>query len=185
MFPNNKLSNSITKTEIYLHWIVAIGMVLLIGVGIYMHETETYDLYPIHKSFGVLLFIVILARIIVRIRTGWLENVSKGAMWEHKLARFIHWVLIIGTVIMPISGILDSTMSGRGLYIFGLELMAGNMDISGKPIAINKDLSGLGEEMHEICGYVLIAVIVLHLLGALKHHFFDKDSTLRRMLGKS
>jgi cytochrome b561 len=38
------------------------------------------------------------------------------------------------------------------------------------------------KEAHEIIGLIMVAIIVLHILGALKHKFIDKDETLSRML---
>ncbi len=50
----------------------------------------------------------------------------------------------------------------------------------------NKSLAKLMAESHEIIAWILIAFITLHVLGALKHHFIDKDNVLKRMLpGKS
>jgi cytochrome b561 len=40
-------------------------------------------------------------------------------------------------------------------------------------------------ETHEIAGWTIIVAISLHIAGAIKHHFIDKDNTLRRMLGKN
>jgi cytochrome b561 len=95
-------------------------------------------------------------------------------------------MLIIGTVMMPISGMLMSGASGRGLSIFGLELLATNPDEwnPGKVIPLSKPLTDLGHTLHGLGGKIMIFSIILHTIGALKHHFIDKDTTLRRILGK-
>lgn len=179
-------SKQITGKEIALHWIVGLGMIGLIAVGMYMTRVEdARSLYPIHKSVGVLLFVVILWRAVVRLRKGWPENISTGAKWEHGLSRVIHWVLILGTIAMPISGMMDSFMGGRGISVFGLELLPSNIGDNGRPAAINETLANLGETIHGVFGRVLIVAILLHIAGALKHHFIDRDGTLRRMLGHS
>lgn len=178
-------SKTISPLEIALHWVVGLGMIGLITVGIIMTRTENFALYGLHKSVGMLLFVVILWRAVVRLSKGWPENVSKGAAWEHGLARVIHWVLILGTILMPISGMMDSYFAGHGLSIFGLELAAGSADAEGKPLAINASLGELGEEVHGTLGNILIAAIALHVAGALKHQLIDKDGTLGRMLGRA
>ncbi|WP_225879666.1 cytochrome b [Abyssogena phaseoliformis symbiont] len=101
-------------------------------------------------------------------------------------AKIIHWMLIIGTVMMPISGMLMSGSGGHGLSVFGLELLAINPDEwnPGKAIPLSKSLAGLGNTLHGLGGKIMIFSITLHIIGALKHHFIDKDSTLHRMLGK-
>jgi cytochrome b561 len=94
---------------------------------------------------------------------------------------------MIGTVALPVSGVLMSGAGGHGLAIFGWELLAENIDPNNleEVIPLNKTLAGLSHEIHEIAGNVIIVAIVLHLIGALKHHIIDKDGTLRRMLGSS
>ncbi len=175
----------LSPTEISLHWIVALGMITLIGLGWYMSENKVFALYSIHKSIGVLLFVVIVIRTLTRFLKGWPQSVSKGKPWEHNIAHVIHWVLIVGTIIMPLSGIMDAVMSGRGLFVFGVELIGVNMGTNGQPEAISEPVSSLSSAVHGIIGKLLIAAIVLHLVGALKHHMVDHDSTLRRMLGRS
>ncbi len=178
-------NGTITKLEMSLHWIVGIGMIAALSIGLYMTQTRTMALFDIHKSVGMILFIFIVWRIVLRMRHGWPENVSTGAHWEHSLARLIHWVLILGTIIMPVSGMISTYMAGRGLDVFGFEILAANLGDTGKAVAINESLEELGESVHEIVGKVLIGAIALHVVGALKHHVMDKDSTLLRMLGKA
>ncbi|SMN12600.1 Cytochrome B561 [Bathymodiolus heckerae thiotrophic gill symbiont] len=180
---SKKKLSPITTT---LHWLIAIVLISLIAVGIYMEENEVFFLYPIHKSIGMLLFSVILIRVVWRIKSGWPEPVSQYKKIEQIGARTIHWVLIIGTVMMPISGMLMSGAGGYGLSIFGLELLASNPDElnPGKVIPLSKSLAGLGHTLHELGGNIMIFAITLHIIGAFKHHFIDKDSTLRRMLGR-
>lgn len=178
---------TITKlslSEITLHWIVAVGIICLIGAGLYMSEYEVWSLYPIHKSMGILLFTVIVVRAVMRLQAGWPENISKGKAFEHGIARVVHWVLIIGTLLMPISGMMMSGFGGHGLDIFGLQIIGENIDAAGKTIPVNGELAGIGHFMHEVLGKVLIASIVLHIVGAFKHHIIDRDNTLRRMLGR-
>jgi len=176
----------LSKTTVLLHWLVAIIMISLLSVGVYMAETETYFLYPIHKSIGVLIIIPVVWRVVWRIKNGWPSELSVASALQHTVAKLVHWVLILGTVLMPVSGMLMSGMGGHGIEVFGLELMAMNFnpDDAKEVMPINGALAGLGHEAHEIIGYILIAAVVLHIAGALKHELLDKDGTLRRMFGK-
>ncbi|WP_421982912.1 cytochrome b [Roseibium sp.] len=178
-------SKPVSRLEMSLHWTIAAGIVGLIGLGLFMSETRSFSLYDIHKSIGLLLFMIIAVRVVVRLNKGWPESISDGPAWEHVVARFVHWALILGTVIMPLSGLLDALMSGQGLSIFALELVAGNPGENGRPQALNEGLAEMAEEVHHYTGYALIAAIVLHVAGALKHHLVDGDNTLRRMVGRS
>jgi cytochrome b561 len=179
--------HKLSPLTIALHWIVGITIIGLLALGKYMESNEAYALYDIHKSIGMIIIAFVLARVFWRILNGCPEPASNYSNIEHLTAKVVHWALIIGTVALPVSGVLMSGAGGHGLAIFGWELLAENIDPNNleEVIPLNKALAGLGHEIHEIVGNIMIIAIVLHFLGALKHHIIDKDGTLRRMLGKS
>ena len=175
----------LSPVTIALHWIIALTLIALIGMGFYMSWYEVYPLYDWHKSFGVMIFTVILLRVWWRIKNGWPTPVRAYPALEHRLARASHWVLIIASVLMPVSGIVYSAMGGWGIKVFGWVMVAGNKNPeTGKTEAIHAGLAELGHVTHEWLGYLLVGVIILHIVGALKHHLLDKDRTLLRMLGR-
>lgn len=175
----------LSKTTIILHWVVALSIISLVSVGLFMSEYEVYSLYPIHKSIGMLIFLVIITRIVWRLKNGWPIPVSDGVKIEILLAKAVHWILIICTALFPISDMIMSGAGGHGLSIFGLDLLAANYDpVTHKAISLNETIAGLGHSIHEILGYVIIIAVTLHVAGALKHHFIVKDRTLRPMLNK-
>lgn len=175
----------LSVNTIVLHWAVGIMMIGLLGTGLYMAENEFYALYPWHKSFGVLIVAVAVLRIVWRIRNRWPLPVGDYTKLEKLLAKIVHHLLIIGTVLMPVSGFMMSAMGGHGVDLFGLELIARNPspDNPREVMALNSTLAELGHTVHSTAGCVLIVSVILHIMGALKHHFLDKDGTLRRMLG--
>ena len=170
---------------IALHWLVGLTIIALLSVGWYMAEYDAYGLYPLHKSTGILVLSLVLVRVWWRLSNGWPAPASQYRAWEQALARVVHWVLIIGMVLMPLSGMLMSGAGGHGLDLYGLQLLAANPDPSnpGQVIALNETAAELGHETHEVLGTVLMVAVLLHVAGALKHHLIDKDGTLRRMLG--
>lgn len=180
----NTETQKFTGMTIFLHWLIGITIIVLIAVGLYMSENELWDLYPIHKSVGIILFVFILYRVIRRLMRGWPEPVSQYAKHEIILSKVIHWVLLIGTLMFPISGMMMSGAGGHGIAVFGFELLASNYNAAGEAVALNPTLAGAGHETHEILGTVMIIAIILHIIGAWKHHLVDKDNTLKRMLGK-
>lgn len=177
---------ALSKQTIVLHWIVAIGMIVMLAVGVYMEENKAYELYPLHKSFGVLIVVFVLWRIYWRAKNGWPTPVRQYRPVEIKLSKIVHWLLIVGTILMPISGMMMSGLGGHGIPLFGLELVARNPDPAdpSKVIALNETLAQAGKAMHGLGGNILIAAVLLHIAGALKHHMIDKDNTLKRMIGK-
>lgn len=177
--------NKLSSNTLILHWIVGIMMIGLIATGIYMEENEVFALYPWHKSIGVLIVIFVLPRVFWRIKNGWLSPVSDYTNIEKTLSKLVHYLLIIGTVLMPISGFIMSAAGGHGVEFFGVELVARNPDpVNPKEvIAHNGAVAGFAHSMHKIAGIAILFAVILHVVGALKHHIADKDGTLRRMLG--
>lgn len=178
--------NQLSPITRALHWLVALTILTLLTVGFYMTTYEVWALYPIHKAFGVLALLIILPRIVWRLKNGWPTPVREYPTWEHKLALVTHWVLILGTLIMPISGFLFSGAGGYGVDVFGLVLVPPNHNPTNPSEAMpyNAAVSELGSTVHGVVGYLMVLAIFLHIAGALKHHIIDKDRTLLRMLGK-
>ena len=69
--------------------------------------------------------------------------------------------------------------------MFGLEVVARNVDPDNptKALPINKSLAAFSHSVHHWLGEAMIVAVILHVIGALKHHLIDRDGTLRRMLG--
>jgi len=76
-------------------------------------------------------------------------------------------------VAVPLTGLIMAMYSKYGLKWFGIDFIAG-LD--------NKPIRELFKEAHEIIGILLLVVVGIHILGALKHKFIDKDETLSRMM---
>lgn len=176
----------LTPTSRLLHWLVGLVFIILTAIGIYMTIMEVWGLYPIHKSSGIILFAVILVRVLWRLKQGWPEPVSQYKKFEQFLSKAIHWILLLGTLAMPISGMFYSGLSGHGFDVFGWVLVDKfpDPDNPDQVLPRHEYFSELSEQIHEVLGYTLAFAIVLHVAGALKHHFGDKDRTLLRMLGK-
>ena len=177
--------SKLSHTTLALHWIVGLTMIGMLALGIIMEEFDMKYLMPWHKSIGILIFAFVIARVLWRIKNGWPKPVNQYKSYEQLLSKLVHWVLIVSTVLMPLSGILMSYMGGNGLEMFGLELAGRNIDAAtGEKVARNKALAGLAHSTHGIVPTVLYVAIALHVVGAFKHHIVDKDGTLKRMIGK-
>lgn len=176
-------TQNLSRTTRYLHWLVGIAILSLIAIGLYMARTEVWALYPIHKSVGVIVFILALIRIGWRWKEGWPKPFGDYPRAEKLAAKATHWLLIIATLALPLSGMLYSGASGHGFGIFGLVLVPENHLATGEVIPYNEALGLAGQTAHTWIGYAVIALLCLHAGGALKHHFVDRDATLRRMLG--
>lgn len=182
---NVDTKTKLSRTTIFLHWLLAIMVMVMLAVGVTMAEAEIYSLYPWHKSFGQLIFLIVLVQAVRRLKNGWPEPVSTYSHVERVLARSVHYLLLVGVLLMPVFGFLMSALGGNGVAFFGVQLVARNPDPAdlSKVIPLNAPAAELMQGAHGILGYLLILAVLLHILGAFKHHLIDKDGTLRRMLG--
>ena len=170
-----------------LHWLMALIIITLIAVGIYMaelpKETEeqkqyAFQFYGLHKSFGVVAMLLIIARL------AWLRISPAPALpavfdsKEQRITKGVQGLLYLLMLALPISGYLMSNAGGYPIHFFGLgELPA----LIGKSEAIG----GFTHEAHEIMGFGMIVLLLLHVAGALKHRLKDKggeSDILKRML---
>ncbi len=160
------------------HWIVGLMMLGLLTLGYYMSGLEgspfKYGLYGWHKSFGILVLMLAVLRLTWRFYLGAPEGLGTHKRWEKILSKVTHVVLYGAIFAMPLSGWLMSSAGGHGVKFFGLFKMPALM-------AKNKAWGGVFNQTHEILGYMILASVILHVAGALKHHFLDKDETVRRM----
>jgi cytochrome b561 len=127
-----------------------------------------------HKSFGLLLFGVMLIRVAWRYSSPAPEPL--GTDRQRRIASAAHRLLYLLLFAIVISGYLISTADGRPVEVFGLFSIPAT--ISG--LDGQEDIAG---KVHQLLAFALIALAGVHALAALKHHFIDHDATLRRMLG--
>ena len=167
-----------------LHWLIGLTMIGMVFLGLWMADLPKD--YPkadklfwinLHKSIGMLVIAFASWRLVRRMRIGLPLNVGVTKTWEQHLAKTIHYFLLFATIALPLSGIIYSIGSARGISVFGIPVIP--QILAEK----NPQLAGFSRQVHEIMGWLLLAAVALHIAGALKHHVMDKDGTLNRMLG--
>ncbi|WP_253852725.1 cytochrome b [Aeromonas sp. CA23] len=171
----------------FLHWSVALLMIGLTLLGYLMVKLEIWALYPLHKSLGVVALLLVVPRAIVRLGKGWPAPVRQYPRYEAMTAKMIHWGLLISTLLIPVSGICYSGAAGRGVTLFGWFIIPMNPD-SNDPenvIPYSESLSDITHSAHVYLPYIMLAFVLIHIVGAVKHHLLDKDKTLMRMLGRT
>lgn len=166
--------------NILIHWVMAVAVIGLFFVGEEMVDMTYYDeLYTVlpwwHKSVGLAMFALLALRIVWKVSNPKPSSLPTHATWEKVLAHSAHWAFYLLLLIAFISGYLISTAKGAGIDFFGwfdipaiTTLEEGRVDLVGK--------------IHEVSTHLIFFLAIFHALGALKHHFIDRDSTLKRMI---
>ena len=160
------------------HWLTALLVFGLLGAGFYMTGLDfspfKFGLYGLHKSFGILVLVIAAFRFGWRFVSSPPPALETHLPIEKFLAKAAHVLLYGSLFVMPLSGWLMSSAGDFPNQFFGLFEMP---DLVGKDEALFK----LTRQVHEVSALVLLAVIGLHMAGAFKHHFIDRDATLQRM----
>ena len=162
------------------HWAIALATVGLVGLGAWMvgltyYDPWYYDSLALHKAIGIVVLALALAKF------GWkLVDRNPGFGPEVKPheragATAMHWLLNALMVLLPVTGYLISTSEGAGIDMFGLFDVPALVDVTAE----TRDLA---IDIHFYVAYGGIALVGMHIIAALKHHFVDRGSTLRRML---
>lgn len=167
---------------VLLHWLVALMVVAMFTLGHWMTSLTYYDPWYhqgpfLHKGAGVLLFLTVLFRLAWRSLSPPPPPLASHSPFEKMAGHLTHWLLYLLLIMIMLSGYLISTADGRPLEVFGL------FEISALIYGFEEqeDMAG---DTHLVLTYSLLGLAGLHALAALKHHFFDKDRTLLRMLGR-
>ncbi|PWC14206.1 cytochrome b [Brenneria roseae subsp. americana] len=169
--------------SILLHWISALTIYGMFALGLWMVTLGYYDVWyhrapEIHKSIGILLFAVIIFRIVWRFFSPPPAPLSSYSALTRISATLAHITLYVVLLGILVSGYLISTAEGQPISVFGW-------------FSVPATLSGLTDQadvagtVHLYLAWVVVALSALHGLAALKHHFIDGDTTLKRMLGRN
>ncbi len=162
------------------HWLIAILLIVLCGLGFYMTELSYYDpdyksSFDLHRSLGMVTALLIGLRIIWALFDYRPVMGSSLKSYERVVAKVVHRLMYLLMILLPIAGYLVSTADGRGVEVFGLLTIPALL-------SAEKGREEWAGDLHEGLAIALLVMAVLHMLAALKHHFVDKDDTLKKML---
>ncbi|QWW71444.1 cytochrome b [Rhizobium sp. WYJ-E13] len=165
-----------------LHWIMAAIVLAMIALGWVMTtagESGPEALYPLHKSFGLLIFLLVSLRLVFRIWAGVPELPTGLGKWEVAAAKAAHIALYVLMIVVPLMGyaMSSSFTQSDGVVFFGITV----------PELLPKDDTQfrLFQLLHRLLAYTLLFVVALHVLAVLKHRFLDRNKendVLSRML---
>lgn len=158
-----------------LHWLMAVCFVVMLVTAIIWNLTEADwvgSLYGLHKSFGFILMVLIVVRIL------WAAaNMGKRPPADSAAAKLGHLALYALMLFVPLVGMIRQYGSGRGpLKVFGLQVM------QGMPEKVEW-MANLGNMLHGKMAWLLFVLVAGHIAMVIVHRMQGND-VLPRMLGR-
>lgn len=166
-----------TRTAVALHWLLATAIVASFCVGLYMtslpFSPQRLKLYNWHKWAGVLILTASALRLLWRLAHKPPPDVPMP-LWQQRAAHVVHVLLYLLFFSVPLVGWAYSSAAGFPIVLFGVLPLP---DFVAKDAALAEFL----KPWHGRLAWMLAALVALHVLGALKHHFVNRDGVLHRM----
>lgn len=161
------------------HWLIAVLVIVnwrIVEAAEHLADAEKGALIGNHKAIGISILVLTLGRLAWRLMHKVPPLPDTMAKWERILSRTVHVIFYVLLIGLPIGGWLAGSYFGRGIDYFGL------FGIPALPVGENPDMGKAIIGFHKTGGEIMIYLIALHILGALKHTFIDKDGGIARML---
>lgn len=166
--------------SVVLHWSIAAAILFMGALGIYMKGlpigADKIALYALHKSIGMTLLVLVLARLVWRLFAGRPLLPPGMPAWQRWLSRISHALLYLLLLAMPIAGWVMNSAANFPLRWFDLFTIPAIVEPS-------RELRRAAGDAHETLFWILMLLVMVHVGAALKHHFIDRDNVLRSMLG--
>jgi cytochrome b561 len=170
-----------TKTAVWLHWITAALMIFMLFWGEELMEVprgqSLANWQPsAHATIGILILLLAIARLLWQAGHPAPPLPESTARWEDIASRLMHGAFYVLMIAIPVLGLM-------ALVPFGLEHIDVDQVMFFKlfPLAIMPNLGEWTAEAHEIASNIAKILVILHVLAALKHQFWDRDGLLMRM----
>jgi cytochrome b561 len=166
-----------SRIAVALHWLMAVLMAAGFTLGATMTDLHMSPrklrLFAYHKWIGITVLGLVTIRLIWRLTHQPPPDEPMPA-WQRGAAHITHWLLYALMIATPLVGWMYSSATGYPVVYLKLWQLP---DLVHK----NKALADTLVQVHGLLAWTLLWVVVLHAAAALKHHFFDRDATLRRM----
>ena len=163
---------------VVLHWFIALLIFVTFPLGVYMHELplspDKLQLYSYHKWIGITILLLASLRAVWRMTHRPPPLPDDMARWQRRASLIVHGLLYLLILAIPLSGWLMSSAKGFQTVWFGVLPLP---DLIGK----DKALGDLLAQVHETLNFTLLALVILHVGAAIKHHFFEHQPFMQRM----
>jgi cytochrome b561 len=177
-----------TRTAVVLHWLLAALIVLNLALALSVDTLGDAWVRPVidtHKSIGITVLGLALLRLLWRLAHAPPPLPQRYNRWEIRASRIAHGLLYFFMIAMPLSGWMhDSAWKDAAthpLRLFGAVPWERMGFITDMEPTAKEALHTLLGTIHATLGYTLLALLLLHIGGALKHQWLDRELELQRM----
>jgi len=164
----------------FFHWIMGIMVIVMLIVGFlmgdYIEPPLKWQLFSIHKATGVLVLTLVILRLLWKFYNTTVLLPADLPDWQKKTAKINIGLLYLLIILMSISGFLMTILSNHNIDFYGLFTI--------KSFAQDLQFAKIFNKIHKKAAILFSALIILHILAALYHHFIRKDNVLKRMWNK-
>ena len=184
---------------ILLHWLIALGILVMIPLGWWMGDNLkdptkaalVFKAFQLHKSIGLTILVLSVIRLIWRLTHRLPELPPEMPGWEKAAARISHVLLYVIILVMPLTGWIYVSAGWNAqmnipfpvpTFWFGLFQWPHIPGIAEASNATRASVAGTSMAVHSLLAWGAIGLIALHTAAAFKHHIFDRDDVLARMV---
>ncbi len=178
-----------TRLAMLLHWLIAAMMITNVMLALIAESLPDDWVRPAidtHKSIGITVLGLGLVRLLWRVANTPPEMPAAYPSLERRAAHVAHWALYGVMFALPLSGWLHDSAwaqaAAHPMYLFGLFEWPRLGFVGGFSQPMQDQLHDLLGWAHTSFGYLLYALLALHILGALKHQFIDRHAEFQRIL---
>lgn len=162
------------------HWITAVLVIFMLLLGFLMGKASAGTLrsilYTLHKSTGLTLLFLMILRYLWRLSSKIPKFPAGTPIWQATAARWSHALLYLSVTLMPLSGWIFSTAAGHPPNFWWIVKMPAPWT------AVNTTVKSIAGDIHRGLAWVVIALLCLHILGALSHLIIRRDQVVQSML---
>lgn len=179
-----------STVAVILHWLIALSVIALLIAGFWMGdairnpETQAlaFEVFQLHKALGLTVLVLTVARL------GWRLGHKPPALpdampgWQKAAAHATAWAFYALLLALPLSGwvIVSTSPFGLPTMWFGLFEWPHITPLAEAANALQ--INSAAENVHGLLAWGTVGLLALHVGGALKHHFIDRDDVLARMI---
>lgn len=176
-----------SAVAIGLHWAIAGMLVGMIWTGWNMHGPDGREiewLFQLHKSVGITILLLTIARVIWRVKNPPPPLPADMKGWEKSSSHIVHMVFYAVMILAPLGGWALASMAKVQVptVLYGTISWPHLPILSGLPAETQTSLYKVVEFLHSKSAWLIIAMLVLHIGGALKHELGEEDGVLKRMI---